>query len=54
MESKKNAQQDDARSQVSQAKSVRSVAASQRSRASAAPTEEQKHEAYLQTVRDKY
>tara|TARA_B110000285_G_C14751544_1_gene435407 strand:- start:381 stop:545 length:165 start_codon:yes stop_codon:yes gene_type:complete len=54
MESKKTTQQDDAKSQVSRAKSTRSVAASQKSKASAAPTEEEKHEAYLQSVRDKY
>ena len=53
MESKKSAQQDDAKSQVSQAKSVKSVAASQRSKASAVPTEEAKHEAYTDRLDDK-
>ena len=53
--SKQSEQQDDARSQVSQAKSVKSVAQSQKSKAaSAVPTEEEKHEAYLKTIREKY
>ena len=52
---KASEQPDDTRSQRSQAKSVKSVAASQRSKAvSAVPTEEEKHEAYLVTVRAKY